>query len=128
MVLAFGFPGCLISNQTYRKLKVRDKGERREKRKKGGDSVLTCCGAIVNGWAPAYGLAAENPLPAETDFLYQACRRWFPASQNQLPPFLSFPCPFTPFHYLLQLTTLPLLRLLYFYYDSVSYYLTRTTY
>ena len=78
---------------------------------------MTCCGAIVNGWAPAYGLAAENPLPAETDFLYQACRRWFPASQNQLPPFF-IPLPlylFTTYSNLLP----------YYYYDSVSYYLTR---
>jgi len=29
---------------------------------------LTCCGASVNGWALAFGLAAENPTPVETDF------------------------------------------------------------
>jgi len=32
---------------------------------------LTCCGASVNGWALACGLAAENPTPAETDFPYK---------------------------------------------------------
>jgi len=51
---------------------------------------LTCCGASVNGWALAFGLAAENPTPAETDFPYQACWRWFPALQKPTP-LLSFP-------------------------------------
>ena len=32
---------------------------------------LTCCGASVNCWALACGLAAENPTPAETDFPYK---------------------------------------------------------
>ena len=32
---------------------------------------MTCCGAHVNGWALAPGLAAENPTPAETDFPYR---------------------------------------------------------
>jgi len=111
--LAFGFPGCLISNQTYRKLKVRDKGERREK-ERGGVQFLTCCGASVNGWALAFGLAAENPTPTETDFPYQACRRRFPALQKPTPPFFFSFRPFFP-------SSLPTpTYYLDYYYDSVS--------
>ena len=104
--LGLWFPRLPYLEPKLTKLKVRDKGERREKREKEGVQFLTCCGASVNGWALANGLAAENPTPAETDFPYQACRRRFPALQKPTLPFFLFLSPFSPLHYLLRLTTL----------------------
>ena len=42
-----------------------------EKKEGEGGSVLTCCGAHVNcWWAKNCVLAAENPTPVETDFIF----------------------------------------------------------